>query len=261
MSTLSTQLTNIIKQNDSIYSSLVAKGIEFVRTPVDPDYDEPTQLELAKEENGKLKELAKNAKPPNPPKPVQEPKVKVQVQAQAQTQTQTRPKDEDNDDDETFEEPVKKFDTITNMEEIKRDFFNGELEKFDQSIKSSQLRLFRANYKYNGDKDGAPEFAAKNLLKGFVKNFEGQTKYFMVCFRCWKEDDKATMSAYSYESLWIINTPNDPKDILGGFADDFDFVNIELTEPTKLDPFLESIRKITENSTNFDKLVGESWVH
>jgi hypothetical protein len=56
-------------------------------------------------------------------------------------------------EEENFEEPIKNFDTITNMEEIKRAFFNGDYDIFESQLKESSFKLLRAKYKYNSDKD------------------------------------------------------------------------------------------------------------
>lgn len=70
------------------------------------------------------------------------------------------------------------------MEDIKRAFFNKEYDTFETLIKQHPLRYYRASYNYASDKDGAPEFVAKNLVKGFVRNLDDFRKYFITGFRC-----------------------------------------------------------------------------
>jgi hypothetical protein len=97
------------KQNDSIYTSLVAKNIQFDRIVISDGTDEQEQLRLLNEENAKLKEVVKTNKPPPQPK-----EVKPIVPKQEAKPAESKPKEkkEDDEEEETYDEPVKKFDTI-----------------------------------------------------------------------------------------------------------------------------------------------------
>jgi len=239
------KILSIQKQNDSIYSSLVSRNIDFERTIIDQNLSEEEILILLNEENNRLKEIVKLNKPPEKPK---EEKKKVE---QSLPKKQDKLKEEDEEDN--YEEPIKKFDTITNMEDLKRGFFNGEYDIFEKDLKLYPFRLYRASYKYNSDKDGVPDFSAKNLLKGFVRNFDDYRKYFMICFRCWKFDNKDIVK-YKYDSLWIVNTLEPISNVIGSVSEDFEF-----EECNDLEQFIFDIKKISNiDDTN---CIGESYVH
>ena len=242
------------KQNDGMCSSLTSRNIPFERTVIPEGIGEDEHLKILHEENNKLKQVINDNKPP--PQPKQEKKKpKAHV---PQSKKETKPK-EDDGDEETYEEPVKKFDTIINMEELKRAFFNGDYMVFEQQIKSQPLKFYRVSYKFDSDKDGAPEFSAKNLLKGFVRNFDDYRKYFMICFRCWKNKHDVK---YKYDSFWIVNTNGPISNVIGSLAEDFDFV-----ETTDIDDFISQIKKLPESDTdepiwiNEYTCIGESYVH
>jgi len=226
---MSNKLISLQKQNDSIYSSLESRNIIFERTIIPDNLDEDEHLKLLNEENNKLKECVKNNKPPpQPKKEKQEPPKKKEEMI-------------DKDDDENYEEPIKKFDTITNMEDIKRAFFNGDYNFFESQLKELPFKFLRAKYKYNSDKDSAPVFSAKNLLGGFVRNFDNYRKYFMICFRCWMYDEEITR--YEYDSLWIVNTNEPINNIIGNeYYEYFDFEEID-----NLDKFFKDLKKIDDN--------------
>jgi hypothetical protein len=245
---MSAKLQSIQKQNDSILFSLLSRKIDFVRDIIPEGIGEDEHIRILNEENLRLKEVVKANKPTHQPK---EEKPKIE-------QPESKPKEkseskEDDDQEETFEEPVKKFETITNMEDLKRAFFNGLYEEFETHVKASPYKFYRVEYKYNGDKDGAPDFSAKNLLKGFVRNFDDYRKYFMICFRCWKDSNEIKIK-YQYKSLWIVNTLEPIQSIIGSFSDDFEFV-----EESDLTTFILDIKKLE----NIDEslCIGESYVH
>lgn len=241
-------ILGIQKQNDSIFASLVAKNILFERVIIPDGIDEQEHLKLLNEENSRLKEVVKANKPPPQPK-----EVKPVVESKPK---ESKPKD-DEDDDEVYEEPVKKFDTITNMEDMKRAFFGGDYNLFEEQLKSHPFKLYKVGYKYNSDKDGVPEFSAKNLLKGFVRNFDDYRKYFMICFRCWKALDK---NEYKYDSVWVVNTNEPIQNIIGSMWEDFVF-----EETSDINDFLNTIKKLPETDepiyTNGQTCIGESFVH
>lgn len=143
------------------------------------------------------------------------------------------------------------------MEDMKRAFFGGDYGVFEEQLKLHPFKLYKVNYKYNSDKDGVPEFSAKNLLKGFVRNFDDHRKYFMICFRCWKSQDK---NEYKYDSLWIVNTNEPIQNIVGKVCDDFEF-----EETFEFDDFVSGIKKLPETDelvfTNGYTCIGETYVH
>ena len=242
------------KQNASIYASLIAKNIQFERFVIKEEITEEEHMTLLKEENAKLKELVVANKPPPPiPQPKEE---KIQVKKDNKPKEE---KDNMDDEDEKYEEPVKKFDIITNMEESKRAFFNGDYMVFNEMIKAYPFKFYRVQYKYNTDKDNAPDFSAKNLLKGFVRNFDDYRKYFMICFRCWKHQNKLE---YKYNSLWIVNTNEPIQNIIGSTYDDFEFEHVESDD---VEQFILDVKKLPENNEllleNNYLCIGESYVH
>lgn len=258
---MSKAIISIQKQNDGMYLSLVAKGIQFERVVLSEGLDEETTLKMLNEENAKLKELVKANRPPALPKE-EKPK---QPEPKPKAEKTEKPKEEDDEDDEeTHEEPVKKFTTITNMEDMKRAFFNGDLDVFSSQLKANPLKIFNVSYKFSSDKDGAPEFSAKNLVKGFVRSFNDHKKYFMICFRCWKNTENST---YRYDSFWIVNTSDSISDIIGGSYDDFEFVELDRTIEANLDEFIKTIGRVILPDAEEQVKVGdyvlieEAYVH
>ena len=247
------------KQNDGIYSSLIAKNIQFNRTIIPNEISDEEYIKLLSDENNILKELVKANKPISLPK---EEKKQDILKKEDKIKPKEKKEDIDKDketfeDEETFEEPIKKFETIINMEDMKRAFFNGDYDVFYNIFNTQPFIIYKMNYKYNSDKDGAPDFSAKNLLKGFVRNFDDYRKYFMICFRCWKHEDK---NEYKYESYWIVNTNEPIQNIIGSIWEDF-----EVDISTDSGNFIESIKKLPESdeniSTNGYICIGESYVH
>jgi len=225
------KINGIRKQNESIYNSLKSKNISDIGELITFTNETPEQqFQLLQQENKKLKSML-------PPVPVPE-KVPVPI-------VQVKEVDDDNQKEETFEDPIPKFETITNMEDIKRAFFSGEYDKFEELVKEHNFTLLHGTYKWSSDKDGAPEFVAKNLLKGFVRKFDDFRKYFIICFRCVQETKSP--NSYSYPSLWIVNTLDDK--LIDKFSDDFTFTKAEDSGT-----FYKLIRK---DESSFD----ESYVH
>ena len=247
------------KQNDGMYSSLTSRNISFERTVIPEGVGEEEHLKMLQEENSKLKQVINDNKPP--PQPKQE-KKKPDIQ-DPQSKKETKPKEDDGEGDdgeeEIYEEPVKKFDTIINMEELKRAFFNGDYMVFEEQIKTHPLKFYKVSYKFDSDKDGAPDFSAKNLLKGFVRNFDDYRKYFMICFRCWKNQHEVK---YKYDSFWIVNTNEPIPNIIGSLVEDFDFA-----ETSDIDDFISQIKRLPVSDTddliwiNEYTCIGESYVH
>ena len=129
------------KQNDSIYASLVARNIEFVRVDVSGLENPEDKLNALVDENNKLKEVVKANKPapvPKEPKPVQAP--------QPKKESALKEKKDDEEEEETFEEVKPKFNTITNMEDIKRAFCNKEYDVFESLVQAHPFKYYRVQY-------------------------------------------------------------------------------------------------------------------
>jgi hypothetical protein len=228
------KINGIRKQNESIYNSLKSKNISDIGELITFTDETPEQqFQLLQQENKRLKGML-------PPVPVPEKVVPVHVPMKPAPVVK-----EEEEKEETYEDPVPKFETITNMEDIKRAFFSGEYDKFDELVSQHNFKLLYGTYKWSSDKDGAPEFVAKNLLKGFVRKFDDFRKYFIICFRCFQETKSP--NTYSYPSLWIVNTLDDK--LIDKFSDDFTFTKAEDTVI-----FYKLIRK---DESSFD----ESYVH
>jgi hypothetical protein len=216
------KINMMIKQNDSIYSSLVARSIKFERTDVSTIEDQEIKLQMLMDENTKLKEVVKNNKPPPMPKQPKQPK--QESQPKKETSSKNENDGDANDSDETYEDKKVSYSTITNMEDIKRAFCNGNYDEFEKLLKDHPFKYFKGYYKYSSDKDGCQEYIARNLVKGFVRNFDDLRKYLFVCFRCYQTDEMKKL--YSYPSLWIVNTTDDLKTVFGDLYEDFDFIEM-----------------------------------
>ena len=225
-------IENLKKQNNAIYSSLVSKNILFTRRVIS---DETKILEILTEENKELKELSKNNRP------------------QVVEKKEPIPKEvKDDEEDESFEDSKKSYTIIHNMEDIKRAFFNKEYELFEELVKQHEFIYYKVSYKYSSDNDNKPDYIARNLLKGFGRALDDYRKYLLVCFRCKEYEPKK----YEYNSLWIVNTKDDLKTIIGSFYDDFDF---QLQTFDVKNNFLEEFRKKDlEVELN---IIGETYIH
>ena len=234
---LENKINILFKQNNSIYESLLSKNIEYNRLVIDNNLSDDEKIKLLNIENESLKELSKKNRPHPPVK-------------EERKQPIEKPIKIEEEDDDTYNDPVKKYNTITNMEEIKRAFFNKDYEVFENLVKEHDFKYFSADYKYSSDKDGSPEYIAKNLVKGFVRNMDDYRKYFLTCFRCYIEGTKK----YKYPSLWIFNSNDKLEDVLGSLYEDFDFLEINDGED-----LFKKIRK-----TDYDEnsnLLEEAYVH
>lgn len=248
---LESKITGLKKQNDGIYSSLISKNINYDRISIlEEELSQEDILEILENENIKLKELAIKSKPP--------PKIKeIKIKA-PEEQPIIKKKDiiidENNDEiDDNYEDKVKKFDIITNMEDIKRSFMNND-ESFKELILAHKFNYYRAKYNFNSYMDKSPEYVARNLLTGFVQNFDSYRKYFMICFRVKKQDmDDSNINKYLYEALFIINSNDLLVNFVGSFVDDFQF-EIE----SDVESFLTDFKKLPEST---DNLIGEVYVH
>jgi hypothetical protein len=263
---ISKLIIGLQKQNDAMYSSLTAKNITFERTNITEDMTEEDNLKLLQEENTRLKDVVNANKPPPQPKQekkkLDEPTLKKEIKSKEDEGDNGGDNGGDDGDNgvEIYVDTVQKFNTITNMEELKRAFFNGDYMVFEEQIKSNPFKFYKVSYKYDSDKDGVPDFSAKNLLKGFVRNFDDYRKYFMICFRCWKNQHEVK---YKYDSYWIVNTNEPISNVIGSLAEDFDFVEII----TDIDDFISKIKKLPQIESdeplwiNDFSCIGESYVH
>jgi hypothetical protein len=160
---------------------------------------------------------------------------------------------EDDIDDIDNVDTVITYQTITNMEDIKRAFFNKEYDIFRELVKNHKFGYFMVEYDFSHENYNKPEYIAKNLVSGFVRNIEDYNKYFLTCFRCYKNDN-----AYIYPSLWIVNIDTSDyleaiENILGSIYHDFIFT--ELADG--LEYFLNEFEKKEINDT----LLIEKYVH
>ena len=247
LNSMDNKINGLMKQNEAIYNSLKAKNVtdicDLVQLTEDMTLEQ--KLEALTSDNNRLKELSKQNKPLPPPK------AEKQVTIQ---QPKKDKKDEDDEEDEELNEPVKKFECITNMEDIKRSFFcceNNDYTQFNELVKAHEFRLYKVNYKYSSDKDGAPSFSAKNLVGGFIRNFDDLRKYFMICFRCIQHNTVPV--TYSYPSYWILNSTDSLENIIGSLYDDFEFY-----EYNDKEEFYNCMYKINQDNEN---LITEGYVH
>ncbi len=244
------KINTFIKQNDSIFTSLSARGIEFIRVDLSGIEDLEEKLKMLLDENNKLKEVVKNNKPvpvPKEPKPVQV--------AQSTQPKPKKEKDEDGDDeDDEVVAPVLKFNTIANMEDIKRAFCNKEYETFESLVVQHPFKYYWANYKYSSDKDGSPDYVARNLIRGFVRGLDELRKYVFAGFRCVLNDP--VNKIYSYPSMWIVNSTDPLSIVFKDMSEDFDFQEVPNDQ---IKEFLTNFRK-----TDYDqetKVIDESYAH
>ena len=262
------QISNILKQNQSIHSSLVSRKIndlpELISLTETMSLDE--QLKLLIDENNKLKEIVKVNKP------VEEVKAK-EVKAKEVKVSEVKPKEvkpkssDDDDSDEDAKEVQPKFSTITNMEDIKRAFFSADYELFKNLLLEHQFKMYTGEYLYASDKDGAPDYSARNLVKGMIRSFDDYRKYFMICFRCFQNQDNLSKMTYTYPSLWIVNSTDSINSIIGSgnasrrpdgqrsVAEDYKLT--EVSSENILD-FLKLLEKLNEETPG---LIAESYVH
>lgn len=260
------KINTFIKQNDSIFSSLNARGIKFIRVDLSGIEDLEAKLAILLEENNNLKEVVKNNKPAPMIKEIKEvnktnltdtTKPTKPVQQISQLKTEKEKEKAQNEDEELEDEvsaPVLKFNTITNMEDIKRAFCNKEYETFDSLVIAHPFKFYCVNYKYSSDKNGCPDYAARNLIRGFVRNLDELRKYVFAGFRCVLTDPENKI--YSYPSLWIVNSTDPLNVVFKDMSEDFDFNEVKQED---IPVFLTNFRK-----TNYDELtnvIDELYAH
>lgn len=241
-------IKNLQTQNNGIYNSIVKKGIEFTRHQYDENSEPETIIQVLTLENTQLKEIS------NSLKPVKDVNKEVNKEDKIiEVKTAKQDKDDDDKDDE-YVEKTKDYGIIINLETAKRHFFANKYDDFTKEIENKNLKFYIGTYNYSSDQDGRPEYIAKNLLRGFVRNFDDFRKYFMISFRCMKLEN----GNYKYVSLWIVNTETDINEIIKGISEDH-----------TLEPYTDDITefcnklheyKNCENDENTN-LVGEMFLH
>ena len=115
--------------------------------------------------------------------------------------------------------------------------------------------MYTGEYLYASDKDGAPDYSARNLVKGMIRSFDDYRKYFMICFRCFQNQDNLSKMTYTYPSYWIVNSTDSINSIIGSVAEDYKLT--EVSTENILD-FLKLLEKLNEETCG---LIAESYVH
>ena len=248
-------ITNLRKQNDGMYKSLVGRNIKCMQTNIDDILDITEQLRLLLLDNITLKSIVQL----NKPLPIIKEKKELIIKEKIIIDDETA--------EESFEDITTKYTTIFNMDDMKRAFFNKEYDIFDQHVREFTLndkngnvdrlcknaRFYSADYKYISDKDGYPEYAVMNYLKGFTRNCSKNVKHYLSCIRCWRNNDEIK---YQYETLWLVNAKEPLRLVIGDIYEDFEFIEIDETD------FLTRIRKNSmEYSINNHYCIGEEYVH
>jgi hypothetical protein len=244
MADVTKQIANLKKQNEGMETSFKNKSIPFTKLSID-NIDPETELMLVKDYNNYLKEISKNNRPPQ-----QKPEEK-------NAETQTNSLKEDDDDFVFVNEDVISHKTLYNMEDTKRAFFSKDYDTFSTLIKEQQtkLRFYKANYKWEGDNAGRPDYVARNLLRGFVQNLDKYRKYLMVCFRCIMTEPET--KTYKYPSYWIVNADGELNALLGDLYDDYNFTSVENDD--EINTMLVTMRKNEDEMSS--ELIGEAYLH
>ena len=147
---ISQKISSIQKQNESIHKSLISKNIEVEQEIIPENISEEDVYIILTNLNNKLKELAKQNKPVQIKE--QKPQIQVTQSTQSTQPTQQNKATEDLSDEENgYDPPKPKFETICNMEDIKRAFFSKEYEIAFQLIKAQPLLFYHVEYKFNSD--------------------------------------------------------------------------------------------------------------
>jgi hypothetical protein len=239
------QILNLKKQNEGMEIAFNNKNIEFTKVSID-NSDPETEINQLKEYNNYLKGISLANRPPPTEKKQEAPKEKQEAPKKA----------EQYDNDEDLPKEVKPvYSTITNMEDIKRAFFNKEYETFHTLVSQHPFKYYKADYKYADDNTGRPSYVAKNLLRGFVQGLDDYRKYLMVCFRCVLVNKETNQ--YNYPSYWIVNSNDELKTMLGSLYEDYDFIVVD--EAETIDKLLKQMEK--NEDENNDALIGEVYVH
>ena len=236
---MASQLEKTKKQNDGMYNGLVKNGVSFERKTAPETDDEDVLLKFYQDEQAELKQSLIEFRK-NQPKPEQKPK-----------KVAPPPSPKKEEEVEVLVEKKPNHKTVANMEEMKRAFFNDEIDSFLKLAKDEPYLFFEAEYKYNEDLNEKADFIARNSVKGFIANLDDKRKYFMNCFRCYSHNDGKN---YTCPSLWIVNTETNLKEVTEDFSDDFEFTKVEGND---IDQFLQKFKK----SKDEDNLIVEAYLH
>jgi hypothetical protein len=242
------QIASLKKQNEGMETAFKNKNIEFTKLDIH-NADPETELMQLKDYNHYLKGISLANRPPAVEKKQEMPKEKQEA-------PKKKEKVEQDDDDEDLLKEVKPvYSTITNMEDIKRAFFNKEYETFHTLVSQHPFKYYKADYKYADDNTGRPAYVAKNLLRGFVQGLDDYRKYLMVCFRCVLVNKETNQ--YNYPSYWIVNSNDELKTMMGSLYEDYDFIVVD--EAETIGKLFKQIEK--NEDENDDALIGEVYVH
>ena len=249
----STQLKSLMAQNEGMYTGLAKQNIFFIRADPPKSTDDAELIKFYQSEKARLVQAMQEFKKSQPrvEKPKPQPKVEQPKAAE--------PKPPKDDDDEDVVETKKTYKTFRNMEDLKRAFCNNEYDRFKELClvqdEGQPYMFYEATYKNSADMDGKPDYVAKNLVTGFVRNLENARPYFFNCFRGYS-NDSTNDSSYTYRSLWIVNTDALLAEVTDGCSDDFTFVQIDRNDAEAVQKFLTEFGRSTEPN-----LIKEAYLH
>ena len=123
---------------------------------------------------------------------------------------------------------------------------DGKYAEFVETLRATPFHFYRVNYKFSAEKDGSPDFAARNLNTAFATELDDCRKQFFSVFRCMRPD--LSKKEYVYTSFWISTVPAenesevaspDIKTLIGSRYDDYTF-----TKVSDLDAFLADFKSV-----------------
>lgn len=123
---------------------------------------------------------------------------------------------------------------------------DGKYAEFVETLRATPFHFYRVDYKFSAEKDGSPDFAARNLNTAFATELDDYRKQFFSVFRCMRPD--LSKKEYVYTSLWISTVPAenesdvaspDIKTLIGSRYDDYTF-----TKVYDLDSFLADFKSV-----------------
>jgi len=240
---MSNQPEQLKKQNAGMYNNLVNSNIVFNRSVPSEAFSDEEVVKFDQEEKPQVMKAMQEFRKSQPKAP---PKKK---ETQPPPQKKAKVADDAEADENEYVEKKPNYNTFNNMEDLKRAFFNNEIDTFIKMCREQKYLFFEGAYNYNSDMDGRPKFVATNLVSGFVRNLEDKRKYFLNCFRCYANED----GTYTYSSYWIVNTDASISEVTEKFSDDFTFTQVE---NDGLDAFLQKFQKSTE-----ENMINEVYLH
>jgi hypothetical protein len=123
---------------------------------------------------------------------------------------------------------------------------DGKYEEFIETLRTTPFHFYRVEYKFSAEKEGSPDFAARNLNTAFASELDDCRKQFFCVFRCMRPD--LSKKEYVYTSFWISTVPAenetdttfpDIKTLIGSRYDDYRF-----TKVSDLDAFLADFKSV-----------------